>query len=186
VGGGSIFSNPHDLFLIQRGIVNGAYGPKVREQLLRDNGFRWNGYTNGYRAFADYHAEHDLTVILTSNLFTGAGDLIRDAIPRIAAGEHVDLPTIPTVVAVPVDLRDQNQIEGPYRLGSTDQPLRFHSPTLASLGDWMLVPIGEDRFFSPQDYATVQAVRDGAKVVALQWGEGPRFPRGNEKLKIEN
>jgi len=82
VGAGSVYTTPHDIFLVMRGLVNGAYGTTAREALLRPDGLHWNGVTNGFRAFADWNAADSLTVIFFSNLQTGAGDLMRLRCPR--------------------------------------------------------------------------------------------------------
>lgn len=177
VGAGSVFSTPRDLFAIQRRIVAGGYGESVQQQLVGENGLRWNGHTNGYRTFADCHAEDDVTVIFAGNMFTGAADLVRSEVPKLARGDELPLPVAPRVEPFPMSDADRTRVSGSYRLGSSDQILTFDSPTLATLGDWILVPTSESTFFSPQDYAEVTIVTGVDGVEALQWGKGPRFPR---------
>lgn len=177
VGGGSIVSTARDLYLIQRSLIGGRYGEAARQQLAGKSGLRWNGYTNGYRTFADYHAHDELSVIFTGNLFTGAADLLRSEIPKIARGEAVPEPVLPDVDVFPMGASDQARIRGSYRLGDSDQVLAFDSPALATLGDWTLVPTSRETFFSPQDYAEVRVVAGADGVEGLQWGKGPLFPR---------
>jgi CubicO group peptidase (beta-lactamase class C family) len=182
VGAGSVYSTPRDLFAISRGLVKGTYGEGAQTVLIRENGLRWNGITNGFRAFLDYHRDQDLTVIWTGNLFTGAADLIRQNVPSLNRGEVVPAATVPQVVPAALSPALRARVEGTYRLGpGSEQELRFQEPLLAALGDWFLVPTGGDTFFSPQDYARVKVISGGdGSVEALQWGEpgkGPRFER---------
>ncbi|MBU2678035.1 MAG: hypothetical protein KJP16_13235 [Gammaproteobacteria bacterium] len=46
------------------------------EALVRGNGgLTWNGSAAGYRSFADYDAESGISLIMASNLTSGAIDL---------------------------------------------------------------------------------------------------------------
>ncbi|HUO85908.1 MAG TPA: serine hydrolase domain-containing protein [Thermoanaerobaculia bacterium] len=178
VGAGSVFSTPRDLFLIQRTLLDGGYGEGTRSELVRESGTRWNGYTGGYRAFADYDAATGLSVVFAGNVFSGAADLLRANVPRLAAGEAVEPPGLPAIDPVVPSEAVRRRVEGEYRLGSSVVELAWETPGRAVLGDWVLVPLSDTTFYSPQDYATVAVeAGEGGEVEALQWGEGPRFPR---------
>lgn len=181
VGAGSVYSTARDVFLVQRAVVEGRYGNHVRENLMGERGMTWNGQTNGYRAFLDYDATSDRTVVFTGNVFTGAADLLRRTVPRLLAGETVAGPSVPTVAVTPATQAAQRAIEGKYRLGSLPVELRFETPARAMLGSWILIPIGGMRFFSPQDYEIVTVeLSDSGLAEGLQWGKGPLFPRLEE------
>jgi CubicO group peptidase (beta-lactamase class C family) len=183
VGAGSVFSNARDVFAVQRALLTGRYGADPRASLVREGELRWNGITDGYRAFADYHGGTRLSVIFTGNLFTGAADALRRAVPRLAAGEELAPAPVPRFTAAPMPSERRRQIEGVYRLRpGSEEPLRFEEPEgrQATLGFWLLIPIGEDRFHSPQDYATVQVIRADGAVTALEW----RIPE-SEPIRFE-
>ncbi|HSN87836.1 MAG TPA: serine hydrolase domain-containing protein [Thermoanaerobaculia bacterium] len=183
VGAGSLFSTPRDLFSILQALLAGTYGQEARQSLIREKGVSWNGITNGYRAFADHHLDGKLTVIFTGNLFTGAADLLRRDIPKMAAGEAVKAPQVPKVDPKPMSAALQKRYAGLYELRpGSQEPLEFGGPDEAWLGDWRLIPTSDTTFFSPQDYGTVHMVigKDGA-VEALEWktadGNSLRFSR---------
>ncbi len=181
VGAGSLVSTPRDLLAVIEALRGDVYPEVVKRELLSEEGLSWNGYTAGFRAFAIHDATTGTTTIFAGNLFTGAGDLLRAAVPRIARGEAVEPPAVPQVRPVPIAPEARAAVEGRYRLGSSVQPLTFVADDFALLGEWVLIPTGDGTFFSPQDYGTVRVERgeDGA-VAALQWNEpgaGPRFPR---------
>jgi CubicO group peptidase (beta-lactamase class C family) len=196
VGAGSLYSTPRDLLAIQRRVLEGGYGELVRSQLVRDGGLSWNGLTNGVRAFAEHHPESGLTVILTANLFTGAGDLLRRDLPKIAAGEEVAPPEVPRyddLGVVALTEATAARYEGMYQLTpgveASAQPLTVDGEHVR-LGDWVLIPTSETTFLSPQDYGRMTVVKgEDGTVTALQWGEqesgGPRFPRGAESPRTE-
>lgn len=59
VGAGSVYSTPRDVHAIMRRLTSGQYGATARTSLVRDNGIRWNGITDGFRAFADWDPATD-------------------------------------------------------------------------------------------------------------------------------
>jgi CubicO group peptidase (beta-lactamase class C family) len=180
-GAGSVYATPRDLFLITRAIAAGKLDQDHAEAMRQ--GLYWNGITNGYRAFLQYFPQTGITLIWTSNLYTGAGDLLRRDVPRILAGAAVPAVTIkmPTPVAVSAD--EQRVLEGSYEFGAASfQQLRFISPTLAMLGtEYLLIPVAGGAFYSPADYATLTAEHDaGGAITALRWvanGTTLSFPR---------
>lgn len=182
VGAGSAYATPGALLAIVQALFEGKYGPGARERLAPDGNLSWNGFTNGYRAFVEYDGSNGLGVIVALNLLTGAGDVLRENLPRLARGDRVAAPEVPRLRAVALSAEQRANYEGVYaRPGGPGVPLEFLSPTLARRGSYLLVPIGPDLFFSTQDYAQVRAERTAeGTVMALQWGrpgEGSRFER---------
>lgn len=179
VGAGSVFSTARDLLAVVRTLIEGGYGELARREIVGPSGhLYWNGQTFGYRAYIDYRAADDLTVVFTGNLLTGAADLLRRALPRLAAGEAVDPPSPPAVVPVVLPDDEQRALSGTYqfRAGAPDseETLRFAPDgRYAILGDWILIPADGDRFFLPGDYAELLVRRetDGA-VQGLEWRRG--------------
>jgi CubicO group peptidase (beta-lactamase class C family) len=182
VGAGSVYSTPRDILAIIRALHAGTYGDLARRQYPADKKLGWNGISNGFRAFADRDPGLDLTVIFAGNLFTGAIDLIRRDVPKIVAGEDVPSPRVPRFEPRQLPVGLQRKYEGAYDLGNAAETLTFSDGgRYARLGDWVLIPVETDVFFSPQDYARVKVVLDGGGVVqALKWGDdgpGPLFKR---------
>lgn len=173
VGAGSVFSTPRDLQRLMRTVVEGGFGPKVSAHLLREGGLSWNGRTDGYRAFADYDADSGVYAAFVSNVLTGAGDLLRRDLPRLAAGEPVDPPAVPSHRAVAVDPDILRRYEGDYQLRpGTVLTLSVEGDEVRMSG-WLLIPTSERTFFSPQDYGeiTVVLAEDGS-VERLDWSVG--------------
>jgi CubicO group peptidase (beta-lactamase class C family) len=173
VGAGSVFSTPRDLLRLLRTVVDGKFGSLVSENLVRNGRLSWNGRTNGYRAFADYHSEGDIYAAFAGNILTGAGDMMRRDLPLIARGEEVETPALPKFVAVDVDPALLGSYEGDYQMQSgTILTLAVEDGEVRMSG-WLLVPTSERTFFSPQDYGEVTVVIDDAgEVERLDWAQG--------------
>ncbi len=179
VGAGSVYSTPRDILAIIRALDAGTYGDLVRAQYPPDRKLTWSGISNGFRAIAERDPALDLTLIFTGNVFTGAVDLLRRDIPKIAAGENVPPPRVPRIEPVRLSAERRRAYEGSYDLGTAPQTLEFSDPEgcFARLGDWVLIPVSEDVFFSPQDYAMVKVVvGERGETQGLKWGEGDTAP----------
>jgi len=185
VGAGSVYTTPHDIFLVMRGLVNGAYGSSAREALLHPDGLRWNGVTNGFRAFAEWYPADSLTVIYFSNLHTGAIDLMRRAIPRIVAGDNMPAPVIPQIKAVALSSAAQQRLAGNYDVGGGQtSAITFASPSMILWGDRTLLARDDSTFFSLTDYATVRFPSDSTGAVSrVDWGPGT-WATGDEHLRF--
>ena len=177
VGAGSAYSTPRDLYRLAWAIRDGTLGPSVRASLFDAQGFTANGAGTGCRAFVDLSADTDVTVAVTANLTTGALDRLRAALPRIVAGEEVAPPERLAVETAPVPPAALERYAGTYRPrpGSTFLA-RVEAGDLI-VGSYLLVPIGEHRFFSFQDYAEVTfALDEDGRPTQLDWN-GYVMPR---------
>jgi CubicO group peptidase (beta-lactamase class C family) len=173
VGAGSIYSTPRDLLALQRALLDGKLGEQAIQNYVRDSSLSWNGRTNGFRAFADFDGQTGVSVIFAGNLLTGAADRLRADVPRIAAGEAVEVPSRLNLDPVTVPATVLREYEGVYQLRpGTELELSFDGNSV-SLSGWTLIPTSESSFFSPQDYARISVVRaaDGT-VERLDWAIG--------------
>jgi CubicO group peptidase (beta-lactamase class C family) len=174
VGAGSVYSTPRDLLSMQRALLDGRLGVKAREALVHENGdLRWNGLAAGFRAFADHDAASGITVIVASNLVSGALDRIRQALPKIAAGEPVAPPAPIRAEAVAVDPRRLASYAGAYQLRpGRNLELRIVDGRVR-MNEWLLIPTSPTTLFSPQDYAEIEVVfGDDGRVTRLDWTTG--------------
>lgn len=167
IGAGALFSTPRDMWAIARALVNDEFGPAAKRRLLRGGRLRWNGITNNFRAYLEYDSKTELTVALVSNQMTGANDLLRQNIPRIVAGEEVPTPHVPQPQFVSVTDEVLERYAGQYEIGGP-MPVRVREGALYA-NDWVLLPVSQTSFYSPQDYATVEVVLEDGNAVALDW-----------------
>ena len=187
VGAGSVYTTPRDVFAVMQGVIRGTYGATVRRALVRPTGLAWNGVTNGFRAIAEWRASDSLSVLFFANSHVGSIDLLRRDIPRLAAGETVAPPKVPTVAPVALTVAQRDRISGGYDTGDGQiSKVSFMSSSVMIFGDRALLATSDSTFFSPADYAPVTFVgATSGTPTAIQWGAGtwgsgeagPRFPR---------
>lgn len=174
VGAGSVFSTPADLYAMQQALSAGKFGELASTALVRENGsFSWNGSAAGYRTFADRDAESGISLIMASNLMSGAIDRIREAVPAITAGADVPIPATINAVAVDVDASALESYQGFYQLRPGRNLQLRVTDGRVTMDDWLLIPVAQSTFFSPQDYAEISVVhRDDGSVERLDWKIG--------------
>jgi len=173
VGAGSVWSTPRDIHLLAQGVIGGRFGPTVRQALVRGGKLEFSGRVSGFRAYADWDSASGLEVIFAGNYITGAADLVRGAVPRLAAGESVPRPAVPELADRPVPEARLHHCEGDYLLGNGIRlSLRVKDHALWA-NEWLLLPTRDGAFFSPRDYGLVRPVEgaDGT-VERLDWTQG--------------
>ncbi len=170
VGAGSLFSTPRDMLAISRALTKEKFGELAKRRLTRFGRLQWNGITNHYRAYLNYNSQTDVTVVMVSNNMVGANDSLRVDIPRIVKGEEVKPRIVPNHkrVSLPEDVL--KQYAGRYNIGGSPMPVRAQNGALYA-NDWLLIPISEKSFFSPQDYSIVSVTtNDKGEPQSLDWG----------------
>jgi len=178
VGAGSVWSTPRDLHLLVQAVVNGHFGPALRQSLVRGGKLDFGGQVQGFRAFCDWDSATGLEVIFAGNLMTGAPDLLRDAMPRLAAGESLTPPPLPERAEGPVTEQILRRYEGDFMLeNGTRLRLRVQEGALWA-NHWLLQPTRDGGFYSRRDYGLVRGVAgaDG-RIERLDWTQrGTVYP----------
>jgi CubicO group peptidase (beta-lactamase class C family) len=181
VGGGSLYSTAADLHRLVRAVVTGRLGETAQAYVIRNRPeFEWSGLTSGYQAELHYRAEDGQTIVFCGNVISGANFRLQDAVAKILNGETVDDPGPPDITVVPIDPKLLQRLCGHY-LREAGHDLDVHTDgTFLYSSEWTLFPLGDLRFFSPQDYGTVDFVlgQDGS-VERLDWdwrGQGHAMP----------
>lgn len=178
VGGGSVYSTARDLHRFVQGVVTGKLGASMRQSFVRGGRLDFSGRTGGFRANAEWDSTTGLEVIFVGNLVTGAPDLLRAGVRQLAAGETPPPPAIPTVQRTPVPAERLKRYEGVFQL---ENGLRLTFAVVNGAlyaNQWPLLPIGDDRFFSPRDYGEIRgfAGADG-RIERIEWvQEGKPWP----------
>jgi len=174
-GAGSVYSTARDLLRFVLACVDGRLGEERRAVAVQNGKLDWNGSSNGFRAFATYDSASGIAIVYCGNVVTGAGDKLKDAIPRLVAGEKLAPGSLPAVFAhlaarraiAPEAIR---RYEGSYQLFNGQRiELRVRGDVLAA-NDWILVPTSDSTFFSLRDYADVVPVRgEDGHLVRFDW-----------------
>jgi D-alanyl-D-alanine-carboxypeptidase/D-alanyl-D-alanine-endopeptidase len=178
VGAGSVWSTAEDLHRLVQAVVTGRLGEVPRQSFVRGGRLSFDGRTAGFKAYATFDSTSGLEVIWVGNLVTGASDLLRAALPRLAAGEAVPPPSLPTPLATAPAADRLGRYVGSFRLeNGVTLVMRVRDGVLWA-NDWVLLPVGEDTFFSPRDYGSVRG-RAGpeGRIETLEWTQnGQVYP----------
>jgi CubicO group peptidase (beta-lactamase class C family) len=163
-GAGSLYSTARDLMRMLLATVDGRLGEARRTTAVRNGKVDWNGSSNGYRAFALWDSTNGIAITYCGNVTTGAGDKLKDAIPRLARGETVEPGTLPAVFASidsrpAVDTEALKQYEGPYQLFNGQRIELKVKGDIMTANEWILVPTSDSTFFSLRDYGEITPVR---------------------------
>ena len=159
-------------------VVSGRLGEGMRQSFVRGGRLEFSGRTGGFKAFAVWDSASGLDIVMVSNLATGAPDLLRAAVPRLAAGDTVAPPTLPALDPKPFNAADWRGYEGVFVLGNGIRlDTRLRNGALYA-NDWVLLPTTEGDLFSPRDYGRIRGVpgADG-RIERLDWTQnGEVYP----------
>lgn len=164
-GAGSMWSTARDLLLLSQAVMGGALGPEVRAALVRRGNLRWSGSTDGFFSYLDHDSATGVTRVFLGNLHDGAPALLREALPRLCAGETVAPLEKPAPKLAKVAERVLKRFEGRYDVAANvGLPFEVHDGALWA-NDWPLWATSDTSFYSPRDYATVTQARDSTGAI---------------------
>jgi CubicO group peptidase (beta-lactamase class C family) len=182
-GAGSVYSTARDLLTFVLACIDGRLGEERRAVAVQNGKLDWNGSSNGFRAFATYDSASGVAIVYCGNVTTGAGDKLKDAIPRLVAGEKLAPGSLPRVFTDP-DARKRvsrdvlARYEGAYQLFNGQRiDLKLQGDVLTA-NEWILVPTSDSTFFSLRDYGELTPVRaaDGT-LTRFDWSiNGKPYP----------
>ncbi len=178
VGAGSVWSTARDLHRFVQGVVTGRLGSPVRQSLVRRGKLEFSGRTGGFRAYADWDSATNLEVVFTGNTQTGAADLLRAAVPQLAAGGSPLPLALPTLSQTPLDERTLRDYEGVFQLETGTRLIMTVREGALWANDWPLLPTRDGAFFSLSDYGQVRGIAgaDG-RIERLDWTQaGKVYP----------
>jgi hypothetical protein len=116
--------------------------------------------------------------VFVGNVASGAPDVLKNDIMKIAVGDSASPPSFPALRKGPADIAELHRWEGVYQIEKGPRlELRVRNGALYS-NDWLMLPTADGGLFSPRDYGRVSAVRDpkGA-VTRLDWIQsGQTYP----------
>lgn len=169
VGAGSLFSTAHDLRRYFEALLDSTYGASVTASLAGDGDAGSNGNTNGYRAFASFNRAKGYGYVVMSNLESGTNDLLQRDLPLLIEGKDVAPAQVPRRVRVNVDASKLEDYVGTYDRDGSNFKITAEKGKLYA-GRYLLMPVGEDRFFAFSNYGEVTFVRgEGGRVTSLTW-----------------
>jgi CubicO group peptidase (beta-lactamase class C family) len=172
-GAGSMWSTARDLLQLSRALLDGTLGKDARANLVRRGNLRWSGSTDGFFSYLDHDSLSGVTSVFLGNMHDGAPALLREVLPKLAAGEAVAPLEKPNPRLVKVPEERLRRFEGRYDVASNlGLPFEVREGVLWA-NDWPLWPTSDTSFFSPRDYGIVTQARDSTgAVTGFMWSIG--------------
>lgn len=169
VGAGSLFTTARDLARYFEAVLDTTYGASVTASLAGNGEIGSNGSTNGYRAFAFFSRPKGYGYVVVANVESGANDLLQRDLPLLIEGKDVATPKIPTPKRAKVDTAKFADYLGNYQRDASSFAIAVKNGQLYA-GPYLLMPVGEDRFYAYSSYADITFVRgEGGRVTSLSW-----------------
>lgn len=173
-GAGSVWSTARDLHSLVQAIVAGRMVPGARESFVRGGRLDCNGRVGGFKAWAMWDSAGAVEAIFLGNAATGAPDLLKREVLRLARGEPVPPPALPEASARALTLDEMRRWEGDYRIenGGPLLHVRIREGVLWS-NDWVMWPTADGGLYSPRDYGVIRAIEGaGGTIAKLDWLQG--------------
>jgi hypothetical protein len=145
---------------------------------VRGGRLKFDGISGGFRAYCEWDSRSGLEVIFVANLHTGAPDVVRSAIPRLAAGERLPPPAMPPPPTRPVSADALERCRGTFELANGTRLVVRPADGVLWANGWMLPPLADGGYFSPREYGRVRGVAgaDG-RIERLDWEQrGEVYP----------
>jgi CubicO group peptidase (beta-lactamase class C family) len=175
-GAGSVYASGGDLLHFVRTLHRGTFGSVAQKLLGSATDTTWTGWygrTNGYEASVDFLPAGDLTVILLSNLRSGANWQIRQRLRKLVLGRAIsDIPP-PPPVARPFE--NFAEIVGLYGDPADPVEVAEKEGRLFRDGD-AIYPISGRLYYSPVSAAVTRFGRDASgnvEVMLTRFGTDP-------------
>jgi CubicO group peptidase (beta-lactamase class C family) len=171
-GAGSAYSTAGDIYRLGRAILAGTYGPGVKEELVSDGILTGSGATDGRRSFMKLRADGAWGYTLSSNLNSGANDLIMAGVETMLKGGKAAPPEVPKVTfgTLPKDYLAfvGRYLPRPDTHGLT-MIVRVEDGGLF-ISDQQIFPTHGDCFFTYRSYGEICFTRDAqGKPNELHW-----------------
>lgn len=173
-GAGSVWSTARDVHALVQAIVAGRMTPGAKESFVRGGKVDFNGRVGGFKAWAIWDSAGAVEAVFLGNAATGAPDLLKRDVLRLARGEPVPPPSLPEPSTTPVAVEELRRWEGDYRIenGGPLLHVRVRDGVLWA-NDWVMWPTADGAMYSPRDYGVIRAVAGADGTIAkLDWLQG--------------
>ncbi|HEV8357146.1 MAG TPA: serine hydrolase domain-containing protein [Gemmatimonadales bacterium] len=162
IGAGSVYATAGDLLHFVRALHRGTFGSVARKLLGTPGDTAWTGWygrINGYEGSVDFLPSADITVVLLSNLQSGANWQIRQRVRSIMVGRPISGIAAPPAVAPAFE--NPAQFVGLY--GDPADPVGVVEKDGRLLRDGNeFYPISGGRYYLPASGATMRFARDSS------------------------
>lgn len=169
IGAGSVYGTAADVHRFGMAMVDGRYGEAAKTAWVREGVFSASGSTNGHRAYVEIKADKSYGFAMTSNVGSGAVDIIQAGLTEIINGRE----PIATSVTVPrfdaAANPDLAKFTGKYKAANGSEIEIVSRGGHLFSSDIKLYSVKPNCFFDFRFFGEACFVMDGERVKEINW-----------------
>lgn len=169
VGAGSVYGTAADVHRFGMAMIDGKFGGAVKEAYVRDGVFSASGSTNGHRAYVEIKADKSYGFALTSNLGSGAVDIVQAGLKDIMEGREPALSSVKVPKFDPAANPDLGKFTGKYKAANGSEIEIVSKDGHLYSSDIKLYSVKPRCFFDYRFFGEACFVMDGDKVTEINW-----------------
>ncbi|HEX6279161.1 MAG TPA: serine hydrolase domain-containing protein [Pyrinomonadaceae bacterium] len=169
VGAGSVYGTAADVHRFGMAMIEGKYGESAKAAWVRDGVFSASGSTNGHRAYVEIKADKSYGFAMTSNLGTGAVDIVQSGVKEILEGRE---PVAYTVTVPKFDAAanpDLRKFTGKYKAANGGEIEIVNRGGHLYSSDIKLYSVKPGCFFDYRFFGEACFISEGDKIKELRW-----------------
>lgn len=174
VGAGSVYGTAADVHRFGVAMVDGKYGEAAKAAYVRNGVFSASGSTNGHRAYVEMKADKSYGFAMTSNLGTGAVDIVQVGLKEILEGRE---PAASKAAVPKFDASanpDLSKFTGKYKAVNGGEIEIVEKGGHLFSSDIKLYSVKPGCFFDFRFFGDACFIMDGDRVKEITW-KGPTF-----------
>ena len=174
IGAGSVYGTAADVHRFGVAMVEGNYGEAAKTAWVREGVFSASGSTNGHRAYVEVKADKSYGFALTSNMASGAVDIVQAGLTEIMNGREPSATSVTVPKFDPAANPDLNKFTGKYKAANGSEIEIASKGGHLFSSDIKLYSVKPNCFFDFRFFGEACFVMDGDRVKELNWN-GPTF-----------
>jgi CubicO group peptidase (beta-lactamase class C family) len=169
VGAGSVYGPAADVHRFGMAMVEGKYGEAAKAAWIREGVFSASGSTNGHRAYVEIKADKTWGFAMTSNVGSGAVDIIQAGLTEIMNGREPAASNVSVPKFDPAANPDLSKFTGKYKAanGSEIEIVSRRGHLFSS--DIKLYSVKPNCFFDFRFFGDACFIMDGERVKEINW-----------------
>ena len=169
VGGGSVYGTATDVHRFGMAMIEGKYGETAKAAWVRDGVFSASGSTNGHRAYVEIKADKTYGFALTSNVGSGAVDIVQAGLKEIMEGREPATSTVSVPKFEAAANPDLSKYTGKYRAQNGSQIEIVSRGGHLFSSDIKLYSVRPGCFFDYRFFGDICFISDSDRIKEIRW-----------------
>jgi len=169
VGAGSVYGTAADVHRFGMAMIEGKYGETAKTAWVRDGVFSASGSTNGHRAYVEIKADKTYGFAMTSNVGSGAVDIVQAALKDILEGREPAVVNVTVPKFDPAANPDLSKFTGKYKAANGSEIEIVNRGGSLFSSDIKMYSVKPNCFFDYRFFGEACFIMDGNRVKEVNW-----------------